>query len=151
MLVPHGGGGAGHAASVVLEELFDVPLLSEELVLVVVAADLEHGGGRGDVPGVLELGEQLGHVGEARRVDVVVLVHGDVVRGIAGVDDVDECECVVRLQLKHADVGVRRRRHVDPVGELGTLHTAQNQDVSERGHDQLGVCAGELTRTRPLG
>lgn len=105
-VIPHGGGSTAHCHAVVLKDLLDVPLFTEEGVLGRVLADLENGGGRVFVVGILELGEEFGDVGEAGCVDVVFLVYGEVVGGVAGVDDVDEGECVVGLECEDSDVGI---------------------------------------------
>ena len=121
LAIPQGSSSTRHLMSIVLHHLLHVPFLSEELVLALVDANLEHRAWRMAVERILELGKQLGDVREAGGVDVVIFVHGEVVGRVAGVDDVDEGEGVVGLQFEDADVWVGRRGDVEPVWVLGAL------------------------------
>lgn len=121
LAIPQSGSGTAHSGSIVFEDLFHVPLLSVESILALVLADLEHGAGRMDVVRIFEFGEQLGDVGEARRVDVVVLIYGEVVRRVAGVNDIDEGEGVVGLEFEDSDVGIRASGDVETVRIFGRL------------------------------
>ncbi len=121
--------------SIILENLFDIPFPPVELVLSFILADLQHRAGRMRVERVLKLLEQLGDVREASGVDVIVLVHRQIISWIAGVNDVDEGERVIGLKFKYANVRIRGGRDVESVRILGALHNTVGVIVRSRSSD----------------